>query len=213
MAMLSRRSFVTVLAAMAAPGLLAAPAPTVSEAEQQRIIQAMSEQLRARIDTLPVLVPADAARGKIAERTVTLNRDAVVVDGQRFDAVVVTSPREKSSFGWAFVAPANSASWYIVREKGEMKGFANFLRRTRAQVPLASAMKPESGSELTFQKLDSTAWSPGERYLLWFRFKDHEPAEFTIRAGFFIPPSLNHNSLPALLFPPPCRPATVRGLT
>jgi hypothetical protein len=200
--MRSRRSFTAALVAMLANNLIAAPAPAVSEADQHRIIQAMSEVLRARIDKLPMLIPAGTPLGQITERTVALNRDAIVVEGQRFDGIVVTSPREKASFAWTFVSPANNASWYIVPEKDEMRGFANFLRRTRAQVPLAAAMKPESGPELTFQKLDSPAWSPNERYLLWFRFKDDAPAEFTIRAGFFARPTLNNNALPSLLFPP-----------
>lgn len=191
-----------VLSALFAVGVPAAAAPAVSEAEQLRVIQAMSELLRARVDKLPVLIAADSPLGKIAEQTVTLNRAAVVVDGQRFDGVVVAAPKEKASFAWAFVAPANSASWYILREKGDMKGFANFLRRPRSQVPLAAAMKPESRPELTFQKLDSTAWASSERYILWFRFNDDVPAEFTIRAGFFDRPSLNNNALPGLLFPP-----------
>jgi hypothetical protein len=194
--------FAVLLPALLATRVSAAPAATVSQGEQLRIIQAMSELLRARIDKLPVMIATDSPPGRIAEQIVTLNRDAVIVEGQRFDAIVVTAPREKSSFAWAFAAPANSASWYILREKGDMKGFTNFLRRPRSQVPLAATMKPESKSELTFQKLDSTAWSPGERYILWFRFNDAAPAEFTIRAGFFDRPSLNNNALPALLFPP-----------
>ncbi len=204
--MSSRRLWVAMIMAGVAGGLAAAPAPSAAEAEQLRIIQAMSDRLRARIDRLPVLIAADVPVGQIEERTVTLNRDAVVVDGHRFDGVVVVAPREKASFAWAFVAPASSTSWYIVREQGEMKGFANFLRRPRAQVPLAVALKPESGTELTFQKLDSAAWSAGERYVLWFRFKDDAPAEFTLRAGFFARASLNNNALPALLFPPAAPP-------
>lgn len=200
-AMSLRRLCWAMIMASAAGGLAAAPAPTAAEAEQVRIIQAMSERLRARIDALPVLIAADVPVGKIEERTVTLNRDAVVVDGQRFDAVVVVAPRAQATFAWAFVTPANSASWYIVRERGEMKGFANFLRRPRTQVPFASTLKPTAGTDLTFQKLDAAAWSPGERYLLWFRFKDDAPAEFTLRAGFFARASLNNNALPALLFP------------
>ena len=193
---------VGLLPALLATRVSAAPAPAVSEAEQLRLIQAMSEKLRARIDKLPILIAAGSPRGQIAEQTVTLNRDAVIVEGQRFDAVVVTSPQEKASFAWAFAAPANSTNWHILREKGDMKGFADFLRRSRSQVPLAAAMKPEAKSQLLFQKLDSAAWAPGERYILWFRFNDAAPAEFTLRAGFFDRPSLNNNALPGLLFPP-----------
>jgi hypothetical protein len=203
MLMRFRRSFAAAaLAALFAVGLFAAPAPAVTEAEQLRIIQATSELLRARVDKLPVLIPASFPVGKIAEQTVQLNRDAVEVSGQRFDGVLVTAPKEKASFAWAFVTPANTASWSILREKGDMKGFTNFLRRPRAQVPLAAAMKPESRPEIIFQQLDRTAWAPDERYILWFRFKDAVPAEFTIRAGFFDRPSLNNNALPMLLFPP-----------
>lgn len=182
--------------------LSAAPAPTPAEAEQLRIIHAMTRELRARIDRLPVLIAADTPPGRIEERVVTLNRDPVTVEGQRFDGIVVVAPREPASFAWTFLAPANTASWYVVREQGEMKGFANFLRRPRAQVPLAAGMKPAAGTELTFQTLERTAWSAGERHILWFRFKDASPAEFTVRAGFFARPSLNNNALPALLFPP-----------
>jgi hypothetical protein len=196
-----RKLFSVGIAVVLVNALSAATAPKLSEAEQLRIIQVMSEQLRAKIDKLPVLIPANHALGKIEEQLVTLNRDAVVVDGQRFDGVVVTSPEAKASFAWAFAAPANTASWFILREKGDMKGFTNFLRRSRAQVPLAKAMKPESVENVTFQELKSTAWSPNERYILWFRFTDESPAEFSIRAGFFDRPSLNMNGLPMLLFP------------
>jgi hypothetical protein len=182
--------------------LSAAPAPSAAEAEQLRVIQAMTAELRARIDRLPVLIAADTPLGRIEERIVTLNRDPVTIEGQRFDGIVVVAPRDPASFAWTFAAPANCASWYIAREKGDMKGFANYLRRPRAQVPLAAGMKPAAGAELTFQTLDRTAWSAGERHILWFRFKDATPAEFTVRAGFFARPSLNNNALPALLFPP-----------
>jgi hypothetical protein len=126
----------------------------------------------------------------------------VVVEGQRFDGVVVVAPEAKATFAWAFASPPNLASWSILREKGDMKGFTDFLRRTRAQVPLAAEMKPVAVPNLIFQKLDSARWSANERYILWFRFTDDAPAEFSIRAGFFDRPSLNNNALPALLFPP-----------
>ena len=191
-----------ILAFVAAVGSsAAAPAPKAAEAQQLKIIEAMSEKLRARIDELPVLIPAGHALGKPVERTVTLNRNAVIVEGQRFDGVVVVAPMAKASFGWAFAPPANSATWYIFREKGEMKGFADFLRRTRAQVPQAAAMKPEAVANLMFQKLDSAQWTAGERHVLWFRFTDDKPTELSLRAGFFERPSLNNNALPALLFP------------
>ncbi len=162
----------------------------------------MSDLLRACIDQLPVLIPAGHPLAKNEERSVVLNRNAVVVEGQRFDGVVVVAPEAKATFAWAFASPPNVASWYILREKGDMKGFTDFLRRTRAQVPLAAAMKPEAAANVTFQKLESARWSPRERYILWFRFTDEAPAEFSIRAGFLDRPSLNNNALPALLFPP-----------
>jgi len=196
-----QRYFAVGIAAVFVHVSLAATAPSPSEAELLRIIQAMSEPLRARIDKLPVLIPAEHPLAKIEERTVTLNRDAIVVEGQRFDGVVVTAPEAKASFAWAFAAPANTASWYILREKGDMKGFGNFLRRSRSQVPLAAAMKPESAANVTFQQLESAAWSPKERYILWFRFTDDTPATFSIRAAFFARPSVNNNALPAMLFP------------
>jgi hypothetical protein len=200
------RFFVFGLTAVLVSKLPAAPAPS-AEAEQLRIIQAMSELLRARIDKLPVVIPARHPLDTIEQQSLTLNRDAVVVDGQRFDGMIVTTPAGKASFAWAFVAPANTASWYILREKGDMKGFANFLKRPRSQLPLAAALKPESVADVTFQKLDSSALSPNERYIIWFRFKDDKPAALTLRAGFFGRSTLNNNALPALLFPSETPPA------
>ena len=61
--------------------LPAATPPSAAEAQQLQIIKTMSEQLRARIDQLPVLIPASHPLGKIEERVVTLNRTSVVVEG------------------------------------------------------------------------------------------------------------------------------------
>jgi hypothetical protein len=172
-----------------------------AEAEQLRIIKVMTDQLRGRIDRLPVLIPPDHPVGAIKEQVVTLNRDSVVLEGQRFDGIVVTAPEAKAAFAWAFAAPVNCASWYILREKGDMKGFANFLRQTRSQVPLAASMKPEAVENVTFQTLSSQSWSPKERYVIWFRFTDDRPAEVSLRAGFFARSSLSNHALPSLLFP------------
>lgn len=181
-----------------------AAAPTAAEAEQLRIIQAMVEELRARVDRLPVLLAADQQVGSTVDLTVTLNQDPVVIDGQRFDAVVVTAPATRASFAWAFGGPENLAGWYIARVGGEMKGFTDFLRRTRGVVAgRADAFVPKAATQLTFQRLDSAAWAVGERYLLWFKFKDATPSEVTLRAGFFSPSKLSNQQLPALLFPAP----------
>lgn len=191
-------SFLVVFTACG-PRVAAAP----DQAEQLRIIAAMAEKLRERIDELPLLLPAGHAVAQVNEITVTLNQQAVVVDGQRFDGIVVVAPAEKASFGWAFASPPNLAGWYILRAEGEMKGFANFLPRPRGSLPTAAEMKPTEVPTITFQKLDSGSWVAGERYILWFRFKDDTPTELTLRAGFFAAPSLNNNRLPALLFPAP----------
>jgi hypothetical protein len=172
-----------------------------AEAEQLRIVQVMAEGLRARIGDLPVLLAPAHPLGKIEERTVTLNRAPVIVEGQRFDGLVVTAPDVKASYAWAFASPPNVASWYVVREQGETKGFSNFVRRPRASLPNAAEMKPQDVPMVTLQKLDSDSWSPGARYILWFRFTNDTPAEFSLRAAFFPTVSLNNNRLPALLFP------------
>ena len=182
----------------------AAAAPTAAEAEQLRIIQVMLVELRTRVDGLPVLLASDQKVGETADLTVTLNRDPVVIEGQRFDAVVVTAPTVKASFAWAFPGPANLASWYIAPASGDMKGFADFLHRPRGVVAgRADAFAPTAVTQLTFQRLDSAAWSGGERYLLWFRFKDATPTEITFRAGFFPGSKLSNQQLPVLLFPAP----------
>jgi hypothetical protein len=160
-------------------------------------------ELRARVDHLPVLLAAGQKVGETADLTVMLNRDPVMVGSQRFDAVVVTAPATKASFAWAFPCPANVASWYIARANGDMKGFTDFLHRPRGVVAgRAEAFAPTDVTELTFQRLDSAAWSAGERYLLWFRFKDATPTEITFRAGFFPASKLRNPQLPLLLFPP-----------
>lgn len=192
----------SLLLLVASPSFGAA-APTAAEAEQLRIIQAMLVELRTRVDRLPVLLAADQKVGETADLTVTLNRDPVVIEGQRFDAVVVTAPATKASFAWAFPGPVNLASWYIARADGDMKGFGDFLRRPRTAVAgRADAFAPTDVTQLTFQRLDSGAWVGGERYLLWFKFKDATPTEITLRAGFFPAPKLSNAQLPALLFPP-----------
>ncbi len=178
-------------------------APAAGEAEQLRIIGLMSAELRGRIEKLPVLVLADHPIGEVLEQTLSLNRDPVVIEGQRFDGVVITAPSTKTSFGWALVAPANLASWYILRERGDMNGFRDFVRRPKARLPQAQSLLPESTGDVTFQRLDSRALSPGERYILWFRFKDDAPAEFSVRAAFFASGTLNNNRLPDLLLAKP----------
>jgi hypothetical protein len=195
-----RCGLLAILAGFAASGSFAATA--AEEAEQLRIIGVMAEKMRERLDELPVLLPGGHALGQVQEVTVTLNQNAVVVEGQSFDGVVVTAPEEKSSFAWAFALPPNAASWYILRAQGDMKGFSNFLSRPRTTLPVAAAtMQPTGVASITLQKLDSASWAAGERYVLWFRFKDATPTEVTLRAGFFAKASLNGNTLPALLFP------------
>ena len=175
--------------------------PATSDAEQVRLVQTMADRLRARIDELPVLIPAQAPLAKVHEATVTLNRNPVIVDGQRFDGVVITAPATKANFGWAFACPTNTSRWYVFRDRGDMKGFSNFIRRPRAKLAAAAAdLKPADVPNLTFQKLDAIALSPGERYVLWFNFSDVTPAEFSVRAGFFAG-ALTNEKLPALLFP------------
>jgi hypothetical protein len=179
----------------------AAAAADASNAEQPRLVQTMSERMRARIDELPMLIPAKAPLATVRETTVTLNRNPVIVDGQRFDGVVITTPAAKAAFGWAFVSPTNASRWYVFRERGEMKGFTNFLRRPRAKLAAAAAeMKPTSVPNITFQKLDVASLSPEERYVLWFNFSDDAPVELSIRAGFFAG-TLTNERLPALLIP------------
>lgn len=188
-----------LLAGFAGGGSFAAT--PAEEAEQLRVIGVMADQMRERLDDLPVLINSGHAVGQVNEITVTLNQNAVIVDGQRFDGVVVTAPGEKASFAWAFPLPPNAVSWYILRAEGDMKGFANFRTQPRPTLPAAAAMKPTGVEKITLQKLDSASWSANERYVLWFRFKDETPTEVTLRAGFFAKPTLNPNGLPALLFP------------
>ncbi len=193
---------ISVTSLLLVASLSAAPAAKSStEAEQLRVIEEMSGKLRARLLQLPVALPAEQPPGQIRDLAVTLNRDPVRVDGERFDGVVLTAPATKASFAWAFVYPPNVSRWYILREGGEMKGFSDFIKKPRTGLPGADAWAPAGTQNVTFQRLNAAALLPGERYVLWFAFKDAAPAEITLRAGFFPSPSLNNSALPALLFP------------
>lgn len=197
----ARLHVLSVSLALALPGLAFSAPLKPSEAEQLRVVQAMSEQLRGRIARLPVALGPDQPLGETRDVTVTLNEDPVIVEGQRFDGVVFTAPGTSASFAWAFPCPPNAARWYILREKGEMKGFGDFIQRPRGALRSSETWAPTSVTKMTLQKLNAAALVPGERYVLWFNFKDAAPAAFTLRAGFFAKPSLNNNGLPTLLFP------------
>lgn len=184
----------------AAAGVVAKPAAV--NAEELRLVQAMSDRLRARIDELPVLLPAGQPVGQAADVTVTLNRTPVVVDGRRFDGIVFTAPSDPASFAWAFACPPNASRWYVFREHGDMRGFANFIRRPRAKGAAAVQLEPVDVPLITFQKLDAASLSPGARYVIWFGFKDDAPVQCSIRAGFYGAPLVNER-LPGVLFPVP----------
>lgn len=193
---------VAIATGLTAP-LSAAPDAKAKEAELLRVIQTMSEQLRARLDDLPVLLAPEQTLGDIREVTLTLNRDSVVVEGQRFDGIVITAPATgKPWFGWAFAAPANVSRWYVLREAGDMQGFRDFLRRPRTELSGAESLEPKERPQVTLQKLEAPRLTPGARYVLWFAFSDEAPTEITFRAGFFPGAAPANTALPALLFPP-----------
>lgn len=183
-----------------APGNAAAAAKGSAAEEQLRIVHTMMDQMRTRIDRLPVLLPADQPVGVVQATTVTLNRDPVIVAGERFDGLVITAPATKAGFGWAFVCPPHATRWYVFREHGEMKGFTNFLRRPRDKLPGSDTLVPPEVTQVTVQKLDAASLAPGARYVLWFAFRDDAPATFSIRAGYFVG-NLTNERLAPLLFP------------
>ena len=202
-----RASLVGVFTALALAAGLATPLRAADakakEAELLRVVQEMSEQLRARIDDLPVLLAPEQALGEVREVTLTLNRASIVVEGQRFDGIVVATPASgKPWFGWAFAAPANVSRWYVLRETGDMQSFRDFLRRPRTALPGAESLEPNERPQVTLQKLERTHLEPGARYVLWFAFTDEAPTEITFRAGFFPGSAPANTRLPALLFPP-----------
>ena len=183
------------------PVLTWAAPQKASEAEQIRIVQQMSQEMRARIDRLPLLFPEATHVGMARDTRVRLNHEPIIVDGQRFDGIVFTAPATRASFAWAFPCPPTATRWYIFREKSDMSGFSDFIQRPRAGFGATQSWAPASVTKMTLQRLNAAALVPGERYVLWFNFKDSAPVELTVRAGFFDKQTLNNNGLPALLFP------------
>jgi hypothetical protein len=85
--------------------------------------------------------------------------------GQRIDAVRFTVPEgTHTHLYWAF-SMAKLDSWYIVPVEGEMKGFEDFYRDQKFRLP------PAINRQIIVQELP-TRLTPGEEYILWFKFKD-----------------------------------------
>jgi hypothetical protein len=109
---------------------------------------------------------------------VTLNANKKKIDAVRFK----TPEGDVKSWNmkWEFIMPTGAAlaGWYILPEKGEMKGFDSFN---------ASKDFKEEGAELpasnkrTVQSLKGL--KPNTEYILWFAFKDDAAVEFNIRIG------------------------------
>ena len=85
--------------------------------------------------------------------------------GQRVDALRFTVPEgTHTHLYWAF-SMANLDSWYIVPTEGEMKGFEDFYPNQKFRLP------PAINRQIIVQELP-TRLTPGEEYILWFKFKD-----------------------------------------
>jgi hypothetical protein len=84
--------------------------------------------------------------------------------GQQLDALRFTVPEgTHTHLYWAF-SINHLDSWYIVPVQGELKGFEEFYPNQKFQLP------PAINRNLILQELP-TRLTPGEEYILWFKFK------------------------------------------
>lgn len=162
---------------------------------------AMEKALRNKAGELPVLLSASARFGEVQENTVRLNRRPAVIDGERYDGVVLHTGDKPGSLAWSFVPPPNYSSWYILRVNGTMSGFRSFTTALRADLPSAGALAPTAISFVHLQGLDRESLSPNETYVIWFKFENDAPADFTVRATYVDKASVEPDEIRQLLFP------------
>lgn len=153
-----------------------------------------TKSARKRIDQFPVLVPANQAvenvklmvldKVSFPERTLTLNRAPMIVDGHRYDGFAVVAPSTPAGFAWIFAVPGNVAGWSILSEEPKLIRFKDWIVVPRKDLPEIKHFEPTGGTHCVVQVLDAAAFTPGKRYLIWFHFSDDQPVTMTLRAGF-----------------------------
>ncbi len=131
------------------------------------------------------------AKGSPKRQTLTFNKNAVEIEGDRYDGIrfkVTRSGPETEKklqhLAWAFVPPPNLHSWYIVAKSGKMTGFANFYTVGKDELPKFVSAKPDEAADLYLQNLDGEHLEEGQEYLIFFRFTDDKPVEMSLALGF-----------------------------
>ena len=110
-----------------------------------------------------------------AWRDVTLN-----VRGKRVDAFRFRIPEgERRDLFWALTfSPKSMARWYIAPAEDPVgKGFSSFLKASPAKLFKGT---PPEGVVGIVQSLSSEHLEPGREYLMWFIFKDDQPATISV---------------------------------
>ena len=128
-------------------------------------------------------VKASSEPGKGEWSELTLN-----ARGKRVDAIRVRTPAgEKRDLVWAVTLPKSLDRWYIMPVEGEMEGFRNFWKADGAALfgkDAPDELKQQSG---VIQTLEAKRLEPGKEYLIWFVFKDDQPAPTWLTLSFLPP--------------------------
>jgi hypothetical protein len=111
--------------------------------------------------------------------------------GKHIDAVRFRTPAgDPRDLVWAFAVPKALDRWYIMSVDGDMKqGFKNFWAASAPELFGENAPKLDRGGVV--QMLSSRQLEPGKEYLIWFTFKDDQPADTWLTLSFLPPGKSN----------------------
>jgi hypothetical protein len=100
--------------------------------------------------------------------------------GKKVDAFRFRVPEgERRDLFWALAfSPKSMGRWYIAPAEGPVgKGFSSFLKASPAKLFKGT---PPEGFVGIVQSLSSEHLEPGREYLIWFVFKDEQPATISV---------------------------------
>ena len=166
------------LATLAAAAADPAAGPDITDAQFDKALTAAAAQTQGAAFTAPLQsvaprfreVPPGIEPGKPLWHKLTLN-----ARGRKIDAIRFRVPEgDARGMAWAFIPPANLGGWYIIPMAGEMNGFKKFFRPSAQKILGAKA--PQGAKQVLLQSLGAADLKPGGEYLLWFRFRDEQPA-------------------------------------
>lgn len=117
------------------------------------------------------LVEPSTEPGQGVWNVVTLNARGKRIDGVRFRV----PDGEKRDLLWALTLPKGLEQWYVMPADGRMaRGFRSFKKVKAGSLFGKDAPEPDGPAVL--QALAGENLEPGKEYVLWFMFRDDEPA-------------------------------------